>query len=80
MMNLQYPDPRLPPNLNPQYCLRMGPSPEPQTGTNAMAKAFLNYAEVRAANSVVLEKRDVYIGLTLNGVEEFCLFDIGILA
>ena len=42
-----------------------------------MVKAFTNCAEIRAANGVRLEKREVYIKLTLNGVEEFALLDTG---
>ena len=42
-----------------------------------MVEAFPDCAEIRAANGVRLEKREVYIGLTLNGMVEFALLDAG---
>ena len=65
------------PNPNPQYYRQTGPPSERQIGTSAMVKAFPNCAEVRAAYSVILEKREVYIELMLNGIEEITLLDTG---
>ena len=38
-----------------------------------MVRAFPSHEEILVANSVTLEKREVYIGITLNGTEEFVL-------